>query len=173
MRRLLIAIVLVVAACGQATTIDEYFMDIVSAAQDFDAATEPLTAGVDLDSDLAALAENVDPNDPEQVAQFFEDATNLAKTQTDIILSEAEVAAAAFVARLAGIDPPNAVADEHATTVQRGEALVEEIPRTRASLDAAQTLDDFADALAASPIGRLSEEFSASCRDLQAIADGE
>ena len=42
-----------------------------------------------------------------------------------------------------------------------------------ASLDAAQTLDDFADALAASPIGRLSEEFSASCRDLQAIADGE
>ena len=64
MRRLLIAIVLVVAACGQATTIDESLMDIESAARAVDAATEPLSAGVARDGDRAALAGTVDPGDP-------------------------------------------------------------------------------------------------------------
>ncbi|MBT8212618.1 MAG: hypothetical protein KJN71_05700 [Acidimicrobiia bacterium] len=173
MRRAIAVLTLVVVGCGGGVSLDGYYAEIEAASQAFDAATEPLTAGVDLDSDIAAMAESVDPNDPDQVARFLEDATTLAKAQTDDVLAESGVAAAAFVQRLSEVDAPEEVATEHAAAVERGEALVAEIPRIRAEIDAAATLEDFADALSASPIGRLSEEFSAACRDLQAIADGE
>lgn len=173
MKQLLAIALLVATACGGATTLDAYFAEVESAAQAFDTATAPLTEGIDLDAEIEALAAGVDPSDPAQVERFLEDALTLVQTETDAVFAGAETAAIEFVERLEAIDAPSAVRAEHELTLQRGRALLVEIPETRRILNDASDLDAFADALSESAMERLSDEFTASCRDLQAIADAE
>ncbi len=137
---------------GGELTLAEYFSELASLGQAFDAGGEALDeqAGVDFEGTES------DEEAVEVFVTFVDDTKNLVKD---------------FVNDIDGLNAPAEAADAHSEAVTAGQALGDMYDNALTVLDTAETFEDATLVLEGPGFVDAAERFGAACVALQGIAD--
>ena len=129
---LVVAVLLVVSACGGSSSPENYFSDLSDGTAAYADALSEMRAGYGeaLRSELEGLQEDTDFTDTAAVDAYFDQAKEVAIVKTADLFADTGAQLRSLIDALRQMEPPEALRLAHQDAVATGEALAAALPVT-------------------------------------------
>jgi hypothetical protein len=171
---LVVAVLLVVSACGGSSSPENYFSDLSDGTAAYADALSEMRAGYGeaLRSELEGLQEDTDFTDTAAVDAYFDQAKEVAIVKTADLFTDTGAQLRSLIDALRQMEPPEALRLAHQDAVATGEALAAALPVTIQAVRSLDAIEDLQETIDRSQFAVAAQRFSIACQNLEDAATG-
>ncbi len=170
----IIAFVVAVAACGGASSPEDYFSGLRDGTSAYADALSDMRAGYAdaLRTELEGLQEDTDFTDTAAVDAYFDQAKEVAIVKTADLFTDTGAQLRSLIDALRQMEAPEALRVAHQDLVATGEALSAALPVTIQALRSLDTIENLQETIDQSPFAVAAQRFTIACQNLEDAATG-